>query len=432
MKTLLSIILVMLMVLSDYSLVRAATEKNITVNQVVRAVFEDRKAAIIESVNKRLQNKDFYRGAFFKGEIPEVKKIADKLLKTNPRVTGSPKGFIIIAGKGESRVKVEMEFVDILTGKIRIAGENVQLRKNMSYLEVSRAIGKPVLEPLLEKLKKQSLQKTKKTSLLDPFDLLIPPAKAKSIHGITAFEAAVGLLAGLGTTTLLMSGLKLLLGLFLTGTPLGWGILAGGAIIAIAGVVVADSTTLQLTRWFSKDDEMDIAKSEDRFNKMLLACREDKENYFGKSSSVSKLRIAQLEKDNPQKFKNFQQLQLLSRRVRGLEGHLKSNSEGEQDEIGCHQLSNDLKLLDQYFLTHKSSVSSAILPYTPSELIFFRKLRSLCKIYSQIINCFANAPRPFGEGGGKEEIAIIESSRSFEDSEYDAFYGSLQGVLDAQ
>ena len=442
MNSLLSAILITVMALNNFSSIQAAVERNITVNQVVQAVFESRKLAIIKSVNKRLQNQDIYRGAFFKGEIPEVKKILDKLLQTNPRVVESPRGFTIIAGKGESQVKVEMEFVDILTGKFRIAGESIQLNKDMSYLELNEAMGKPVLQPIFEKLKKQILQKTGKTGFSNLLDSFIPLARGEeeeeNAYGVSKFEGAMGIIAGLGTTTLLMVGLKFLLGLFLTGTPLGWALLASGVIVTILGSIVGEAVMIDLSRLISGQDELDIGKAQLHFHEILLSCQADKQRYFGKSSSLNKKKIARLKKDNPEQFADFQQLWLLSRKVRDLQGYLKKkNSDREKlVTLGCHQLGEKNKSLKKYFFTHVSGLSGMYLSHTPSELIFLDRLRPLCKIYGQIIHCFADSPRPFGERVSvKEEAAIIKSNRPVGNSKYGAFYESLrkiEGVLDEE
>lgn len=152
----------------------AAGIGDISVNRVVRAAFESKKSAIVASINRRLKKKNFHRGSFFKGEIPEVKKVAGGLARLNPRVVESPGGLTVIVGKGKDEMRVELEFADILAGKLRVAGKGVQLKGGMSYLEAARAIAHPILEPLLKEAKKR--QRPKKTSFSTPLDLLISPA----------------------------------------------------------------------------------------------------------------------------------------------------------------------------------------------------------------------------------------------------------------
>ena len=158
----------------------AANTRAMVVNQVVETAFKASKSSIIASANERWQKGKIYQGVFFKGEAPKIKGIAKILASLNSQIIKSPKGFMIVLGEGEYKQKISLEFLDFLTGKIKISSEDsllktdyvLQLRKDMSYLELLQEVMRPAIRPLLEK----KSQQLKKTSFSNPLDLLIAPA----------------------------------------------------------------------------------------------------------------------------------------------------------------------------------------------------------------------------------------------------------------
>ena len=130
---------------------RGKASENVTVNDVFQAIFHVKKSAVVTSVNQRLKKKNFHKGTFFKGEIPLLRTEVDAIVKSSPRVVASPMGFIAVAGRGKHEVKVELEFVDILTGRVRVDGKDVQLRENMTYLEAAQALAAPPLKRVSSK-----------------------------------------------------------------------------------------------------------------------------------------------------------------------------------------------------------------------------------------------------------------------------------------
>ena len=88
--------------------------QDVSVNQVLSTLLEWRKSSIVESANRRLAKKEFHRGTFFKGDIVPAKKAAHKLAKANPQVVKTPRGFAIVVQAQKKKLKVEIEFVNML------------------------------------------------------------------------------------------------------------------------------------------------------------------------------------------------------------------------------------------------------------------------------------------------------------------------------
>lgn len=432
MNSLISMILMVVILFNGHSPVQAALKKNIAVNQVMQVVLESRKSAIIASVNQKLQKKDFYQGIFFKGEIPEIKEIADELLQTGPRIVESPKGFMIITGKGKDETRIEVEFTDFLAGKIKVAGKSLQLKGNMSYLELLQTIGPPVLVPLFEKLKEQ---RPKKTGLSNSLNLFVTPAWGESEGGYSTRKvlglarlfmggsaAAVSLAAAIGTTsmTILLGGVAILLGKIIA-------ILAG---LVFLGVVL-ETVSIELSRYYLAEDDNLINEVKDHFHQIKLLCEENRKHYFGENSALNEQKIKQLEGNELQKFRDFQQLWLLSRKVKKLEGFMGSKMLAT---LGCHQLAKENQGLKEYMewggITKWLFSSTKVFSSTPVEILFRRRLRPLCEEYGKIIDCFAEAPEPFGKNVGEKESVIIGGGRNLQNSEFEGLYNSLKGVLD--
>ena len=165
----------MTMTLGDYSQALAKGKKQVSVNQVMHTAFLLQKSQMVAGLKKHLQGKDFSKGSFFQGEIPELKGIA-KDLKKNVKfdVLEIANGFILVTTRGKLKIGVPIEFIDPLMGRVRIAGQEIQLNKDTSYLQVAQTIASILLPPFLKQIK------TKKTSLnYNPLHFLIPDAWAE-------------------------------------------------------------------------------------------------------------------------------------------------------------------------------------------------------------------------------------------------------------
>ena len=94
----------MTMTLGDYSQALAKGKKQVSVNQVMHTAFLLQKSQMVAGLKKHLQGKDFSKGAFFSGEISELKGIA-KDLKKNVEfdVLEIPNGFMLLTTRVNSK-----------------------------------------------------------------------------------------------------------------------------------------------------------------------------------------------------------------------------------------------------------------------------------------------------------------------------------------
>lgn len=456
-------ILILMMILTGNPVAMAMAKREVSVNQVVKMAVESRKSAMVDSINKRLQGKNLHRGLFFKGKIAEIKQALGILKRTTPRVVESSKGFIIMAGKGKNEWKVEVELVDPLTGKIKIAGEIVQLKKGMSYLQLAQTIAAPILKFFPIPKRKQ---KVKKTSFLNPIDLLFVPAwgkgdplseeeseTVKKLIGVVAGgsavvgtavggAAAVGVVssgaavsgaavgATIGVSGAVVGGVGVGGGVISAGVAtgaasgvVGAGVATGvakiaaalglglvtikiiaGTAVVLTAAVLGDTVGYEAYRLLSDEDNTAIKKTHDYFKRMLVACKD--------------------RRSADQQDEDFKQLWALTNELKNLTSQGKA-----QAKLGCHRLAS-MRDLDDYL--NNSQFLLFWLPdsYALSNQIFRWRIRHLCKTYNEIINCFANAPNPFGEEVNTREAAI-NHGRQIKDGKFLGLFESLKAsVLD--
>ena len=372
-------------------------QKSISANQLLKTIVESKKSKIIAKTNKRLQNKQFHKGVFFLGEIPKVQRFSKQLSSFKPRVVASSKGFTIII---QEKTHINLEIVDILTGKIKIADQEVQLKEGMSYLQVAQALARPIFK---------SLNIHRKTSQ-SPFSL-IPSAYADEAFKVSknnaqqmvgATAASFGYLAASLGTVLLLGGKIATAGTVAT--------VAGGIVIAslgaIAGTIVMGFVGHQLTMILSQKDDKTIEEVQRYFDGMLYSCQRKKDLYFKNGRVKAGL--------GSQDFKDFQQLWLISHRL-------------HSQTLSCYKLTEE-KELDYYSDRHDFAFLEKLY-HGPSRHLFQRRLRPLCESYTKIVNCFSNAPSPFGEKVDTEKLSINQELRG---SHFFDFYRSLRENLDIQ
>ena len=386
-------------ILSSHSLALAAADKNITLNQVAQAAFGIQRPAMVASINRAIQQKNFYRGTFFKGEIPESKKIVDALAHTTLKVIESAGGFTIMAVQGKGKVVVKIEIVDILMGKIKVAGKNLQLNKEMSYLELSQALAPLILGP---QLKKQTL---KKTSSLDPSGWLITKAWAQEESDPIAM---IGIF--LQQPLLYHAAASI-------SSSLGVGVAATTAIymaVFVAGAYVLDFSFNGLYDLFSGRDNKAIAKVQGLFDRMLLSCQKGRSKYYRTNTLLSEEKISKLQGKELEHFQNFQKLWQAS-------SLQKTMPVQKQKNIGCQKLvkKEGLEYLSKSVLDQVFPVPSA------RKLIFAKRIKPLCQSYQKIIDCFISVPSPFGEKKHSKESSIHDGRIQIEKSEFRALYESL-------
>lgn len=434
-----SIAPVLFMALNSYG----ATGNEVAINQVVQAVFESKKSALVQSINKRLKQKNFHRGIFFKGEVPQLGKVADELSQFNPRVVESSKGFTIIAGKGKYKIKTEMAFVDIMAGKIKIAGKNVQLKGDMSYLEVLRAIAPPIAEPLLKKLKSQ------KTSFSTPLDFFISKAWAQEeqdddkviLEGkdskivldreITAEISAAGyVMANLLLTFVGKYSLDSLAVIATaTASTITKGILLGyGVIVAgvAAAAVASDISATEVYRFISHSDDKAIDQVRKDLKDILQTCQDRRGQYYdqdGQGNMILQVeKVMGLSSHDLQYFQEFQDVWQMVQQI----GTYADKAPSRHKKL---RKSRRRALACSGF-TKKSSAGHLVYSryFQIPNPVSATHLLPLCKDYRKIVECFATAPGPFGEGLAKKD-SIHGKSRQ-EGSKLLKFSNSLKSAYE--
>ena len=393
------------MILGSHSLSYAAAEKNITINQVAQAAFGIQRPAMIAAINRAIRQKKIYKGTFFKGEIPESKKIADALTHITLKVVESTGGVTIIAAKGKGKVLVKIEMVDILMGKIKVDGKNLQLKKDMSYLELSRALAPLILGP---RLKKQPL---KKTSSIDPSGWLITKAWGEEDSDPIAMMGIFLQQPLLYHASASISG------------SLGLGVAATTALymaVFIVGAYALDFSFSGLYDLFSSRDNKAIAKIQGLFDEMLLSCQKSRRKYYRENTLISKKEIHQFQDEELKHFQIFKKLWQAS-------SQQKEMLSQKQKDINCQNL---VKKQGLEYLS-KSALDQIFPVPSGRKLIFTRRIRPLCQSYQKIIDCFLSAPSPFGEKEHTKKSSINDGQMKIEKSDFRGLYESLspKGVL---
>ena len=373
------------MLLRSYSVAHGAVQQNIAINQVIQAVLESRKPMIVASINERIKKGIFHRGTFFKGEIPEVKKAADTLAKLKLRVVESPKGFIVIAGEGKSEQRIELQLIDILSGRIKVANKIVQLKAGMTYLDATRAISSPLLQPFLKK------HKLKKTSLLHPFNFFISDVQADP--GERRAKIA-------GTLAAIISGAIILVGALEVSAPLFL------VAVLLAAALAVDAVYTGVYRWVSSSDDKLLTMANSKFANMLSLCKKWRSQFYSQNAHSGEVflgkKVASLKGQELEEFQEFQYIWKIIDKIKNQTGMAPTDKIIQQgiSALGCSEIT------EQEVGKLKRTEFFGI----PSSMSFLAKLRPLCDAYNEIVQCFAIAPSPLGEVSAKE-VAISDLGR---------------------
>ena len=373
------------MLLSSHLVAHGAVQQNIAINQVIQAVLESRKPMIVASINERIKKGIFHRGTFFKREIPEVKKVADTLAKLKLRVVESSKGFMVIAGEGKSEQRIELQLIDVLNGRIKVANKIVQLEAGMTYLEIVRVISSPLLAPFLKK------HKLKKTSLLHPFNFFISDAQADP--GERRAKIA-------GTLAAIISGAVILVGALEISAPLFL------VAVLLATAMAVDVVYTGVYRWVSSSDDKLLAMANSKFANMLSLCQKWRSQFYSKNAQSGEVflggKVASLKGQELDEFQEFQYIWKIVDKIKNQTGMAPIDETTQQgiSAMGCSEITErevgKLKRTEFFGI--------------PSSMSFFSKLRPLCDAYNDIVQCFAIAPSPFGEVSANE-VSISDLRR---------------------
>ena len=452
----------------------AKVSKGIALEQVVQSVLEWKRPEIIKSANQRLKKRDFHRGTFFKGDVVQIKKAAKDLAKLNLQTIETSRGFAVIAQAGKQQLKIEVEFVDFVKGRIKVAGHILQLNRNMTYLQVIRTIAPPVWSALAKQAK------VKKTS----FNFLIPKAyaddeqlsqemrelielfkttprkasiggykvgaKVGGTIGATAGGAVGGAVGGLLGPFGLGENIKrygsidnggmldetinravdggrkgsqlgagvgaLLIGLPSVGIGAGVGLFGGLATSALAGIGIALGTTVdvavtEVERIFSDEDKAVFAAAKKHLEGVLVACQEQRNQYYKLDGKGNLiLKDQAVNQLQGEDLQNFQEFQM----IQNLSSKLQEHTYATKSSVKSDRRQRNLKCIELAKGTKDLAKRRRTKHHNiPFSVVFQARAIALCEHYDKALQCFAAAPgHSLGEKATTRSGASAESERN--------------------
>ena len=390
-----------------------AAQQTVSVNQVMNTVFNFKKSDMLSDLKKGLQKKSFSRGQYFKGEILEYKGVAKDVGKVDIQLKKAAHGFLLTARRGEYKIVIPVEFVDILEGKIRVAGRDVQLRKEMSYLELARSVSF-LFSPLYRKKAKGTvfyqspqnwfikgaLAEEGRLPRFEPIDLpppyrkltdtLVHPVKMISISAL--YAGAVGMLGGAVAGGLAVS------------TAAAAAVATAAAVLA-AGVFgmayLVDSVILGV----SKVD--DLYRVGTYLNGVRDSCVEDRKTYYSKDGegdfSLDLKKLVSFSNDEQRKLNGFRHLWAAAHQ----------SGAGASSGLSC------TRIISKEGLDHllKKGIGFPRGKETKESKIkrANRAIASLCQTLEGIVRCYQSVPSPYGEKGVAEKESIKDTRRALEE-----------------
>ncbi|MCY4643060.1 MAG: hypothetical protein OXB88_00415 [Bacteriovoracales bacterium] len=463
---------------------KKTSQRGVIVNRVMHTAFLMRKSQILSSLRKKIQKRTFHRGRFFKGEVPEIKGIAQDLKKFDFQIKDIPNGLLLSAKKDKQSVSTKIEFIDPLAGIIAIDGIKVRLSKKTGYLEGVQVVSHILLRPFLEK-------KEKKTGFdRNLFDLLIGDAyadgeygeyrykrpkgvpapyerlwtrlidRAKNVRvnrdlliGVAIGAATGGAVGGVGVAVGATSGAVAggatagsiisnsfsnndslaagLLGGTVGGAVGGVALVGGTAAAAAAGEVVVALLGLSALGIYAIDEiKLAMSKLDDLervgegLNTVLKSCEEGKRTFYKKTSDGQSVFNEEFAKE----------LERATRRPLGGRGIAPKYREFLSFQL-LWNASKESNPKSSGMACHELTTKEG-LDKLKKEIGDDKKLKalnSLCRTYDGILQCYRSAPSPFGEQPSEltKKEAIRNGERSIKqkgDAHWD-FYRSLPGVI---
>ena len=443
-----------------------AAQQRVSVNQVMNTVFNFKKSDMLSDLKKGLQKKSFSRGQYFKGEILEYKGVAKDVGKVDIQLKKAAHGFLLTARRGEYKIVIPVEFVDILGGKIRVAGRDVQLRKEMSYLELARSVSF-LFSPLYRKKAKGTvfyqspqnwfikgaLAEEGRFPRFEPIDLPPPYRKltdalvdhAKIVVPISAlYGGAAGLLgaagAGVAGTAVVLgtAGLGAVGGAAVGAAAVGaagaaaagagagvagamatQGLLAIGATttVSVVGAAIAGAAVLTAgvfgIAYLIDSVVLGVSKVDDLYrvgtylNGVRDSCVEDRKTYYRKDGkgdfSLDLQKIVSFSNDEQRKLNGFRHLWAAA----------------HQSGAGASSGPSCSRITGKEGLNHllKKGIGFPGLEESQESKIkrASRAIASLCQTLEGIVQCYQSVPSPYGEKGVAEKESIKDTRRALEE-----------------
>ena len=448
-----------------------AAQQTVSVNQVMNTVFNFKKSDMLSDLKKGLQKKSFSRGQYFKGEILEYKGVAKDVGKVDIQLKKAAHGFLLTAQRGEYKIVIPVEFVDILEGKIRVAGRDVQLRKEMSYLELARSVSF-LFSPLYRKKAKGTvfyqspqnwfikgaLAEEGRLPRFEPIDLPPPYRKltdhlvdhAKIVVPTTAiYGGAAGFVGGVGVgvagagagggAAVAVGAGTVGAGIAAAGAGGGAGIAAVGAVVAAAGAgamaskgllaigatagastvgaVIAGAAVLTAgvfgIAYLIDSVVLGVSKVDDLYrvgtylNGVRDSCVEDRKTYYRKDGKGD----FSLDLQKIVSFSSDEQRKLNGFRHLWAAAH--QSGAGASSGLSC------TRIISKEGLDHllKKGIGFPRGKETKESKIkrANRAIASLCQTLEGIVQCYQSVPSPYGEKGVAEKESIKDTRRALEE-----------------
>ena len=441
-----------------------AAQQRVSVNQVMNTVFNFKKSDMLSDLKKGLQKKSFSRGQYFKGEILEYKGVAKDVGKVDIQLKKAAHGFLLTARRGEYKIVIPVEFVDILGGKIRVAGRDVQLRKEMSYLELARSVSF-LFSPLYRKKAKGTvfyqspqnwfikgaLAEEGRLPRFEPIDLPPPYRKltdklvdhAKIVVPISALYGGVAALIGPAFGTVALAGgvgggvAGGVVGAIAGG---GAGVLVAGTLgtaagtagamatnalfalgatttVSVAGAAIAGAAVLTAgvfgMAYLIDSVVLGVSKVDDLYrvgtylNGVRDSCVEDRKTYYRKDGkgdfSLDLQKILSFSNDEQRKLNGFRHLWAAAHQ----------SGAGASSGPSCSRITskeglNHLLKKGIGFPGREESQEREIKRAS-------RAIASLCQTLEGIVQCYQSVPSPYGEKGVAEKESIKDTRRALEE-----------------
>ena len=134
----------------------AAPETDRILNKIMQMSFLIKKKDLLLPLSESIQKRVFHEGAYFKGEIAEIKENAEVLKRASLRLEETPQGFLLITEVDGQKLKIKIDFIDPLEGVVGINGHRIKLEQSLSYLEVSQRVAPVVFASVNKKAKKRA------------------------------------------------------------------------------------------------------------------------------------------------------------------------------------------------------------------------------------------------------------------------------------
>lgn len=384
----------------------------VTAKQVLEFSFLAQKPKVVSTLRDKLKkNKPSFllHGSFFKGDVSQLKNAVKRLPLKELQVKSFYRGFEVFLGEGKERVGVEVEFLDPLSGKIRISGKELLLKKDMSYLEFVRTLSPAAFSPLDQELKEK-----KKTSF-NPWNFLIPEALGKDREwenredredrDFSEFvQPTLYWLAPAIEMSRIQSQVNHTRGKF--HYLKRYSVYVAAFFVAAYGI---DFFYTVFKDIFTDQAETKIASILNSLDEVLKFCERSYGLFYAKGDddtySIDQEKIDQLSSQHLNEFSDFKKMWLFNHN---------QNQKNIDNQVRCEELTKErgLKYLEKANMPIVRSMNRVFSIPNYRSMTFRRKIRPICAKYQEVNDCFSSASSPYGENNfAKGTTAISDTAK---------------------